>query len=231
MKNEKVVLSKTLDTFTDVNPYFEKLSGIDMEHIPEKYGDGVEKTKELVQDNLNIILLYRCDEIEDIQDNRVILKDGNTYTGEMPPKILKDSEQVITFVVTLHGFTELAEKVDDLMENYFLDTWGSAYVEAAQGWLGKMVLTKLREEGLSRTHLWSPGQHKFSLQNQNTVFRILKPEEYGCILTKNLMMQPIKSTSGIMGIVSPDVKDLLLPCDFCTLGKHCPASKRGCAEL
>lgn len=231
MKTERIVLRKELELFEDVNDYFQKLSGIDMADIPEKYGSVVEDAQKKAVENLSIGIVYQCEDIRAVEKEKVVLECGENYTGDMPGRILKDSKQVINFVISLCGYSEVAEKTEDIMEQYFLDTWGSAYVEAAQGWLGRHVLEQLREEGMSRTHLWSPGQHQFELSNQKALFRMLKPEDIGCSLTGNLMMVPVKSASGIIGIVSKDVKNLLLPCDFCPHGATCPASKRGCAEI
>ena len=232
MKTDKITLKLDLKSLeATVNQYFKNLSGIDVTAVPEKYGDTVIQAKSAVQDNLNIYIIYKCEDIKEIAADEVVLENGLVFSGKMPATILKDATQVVTCVITLAGFQELIEKESDFLVKYFMDTWGSAYVESAQAYLGKKVLDELREEGKSRTHLWSPGQYGFELKNQKTIFELLHPEEVGCTLTKKLMMVPVKSGSGIMGVISPDVKDLLLPCDFCSLGAKCPSSKRGCAQL
>ena len=232
MKTGKTVLNIELKSLEPmVNQYFKNLSGIDVTAVPEKYGDNVIRAKSAVQDHLNIFILYRCDDIKKIESGEVVLENDMIFKGEMPAKILKDASQVITCVITLKGFQELVEKESDFLVQYFMDTWGSAYVESAQAYLGKKILDELKEENKSRTHLWSPGQYGFELQNQRTIFNLLNPEEAGCTLTKKCMMVPVKSASGIMGVISPEVKDLLVPCDFCSLGAKCPTSKRGCAQL
>ena len=232
MKTEKITLKLELQLLESmVNQHFKNLSGIDAEAVPEKYGDTVVRAKETIRDNLNIVILYKCDNIKSMSDDEVVLENGLKYSGKMPVKILKDAAQVVTCVITLQGFQELAQKEEDFLVQYFMDTWGSAYVESAQAYLGKKVLEDLKTEGKSRTHLWSPGQYGFELKNQKTIFELLNPEEVGCTLTKKFMMVPVKSGSGIWGVIEPDVKDLLLPCDFCQFGSKCPASKRGCAQL
>ena len=231
-KTEKNVLELDLKLLEPmVNHYFRKLTGIDAAAVPEKYGDGVTQAKNSIQDNLSILILYRYDNIKEMSSEEVVLENGLIYGGEMPAKILKDAGQVITCVITLNGFQELVEKEEDFLAQYFMDTWGSAYVEAAQEYFGKKIKEELKQKNMSRTHMWSPGQYGFELQNHRTIFELLNPEEVGCTLTKTLMMKPVKSGSGIMGVISPDVKDLLLPCDFCSFGGNCPSSKRGCAQL
>ena len=232
MNTEKHVIEISLESLEpEVNQFFQRLSGIDATQVPEKYGDTVIRAKNAIKDNLKLFIVYKCDDIQSISDEEVILDNGMSYKGKMPAKILKDANQVITHVVTLKGFKELAEAEDDFLAQYFMDTWGSAYVESTQAWFGKKLLKELKEEDKSRTHVWSPGQYGFELTNQKTIFELLHPEEIGCTLSKTLMMVPVKSASGIIGIIDPNVKDLLLPCDFCSLGAKCPASKRGCAQL
>ncbi len=231
MKKDRVILRKKLDELVDVAPFFEKISGIDVDNIPEKYGDDVIDAQKLLIEEAEIAMIYQLSDIASIGENEVVLDCGLKYSGEMPPRILADSKQVVSCLITLCGFTEVAAKNDDMMIEYFLDSWGSAYVECAQAWLGKHLKDELGKEGLSKTHLWSPGQHRFELHNQKALFELLKPEEVGCTLTKNYMLVPIKSGSGIWGVVEEGVKNLLLPCDFCSFGKTCPASKRGCAEI
>ena len=232
MKTDKRIVEIELESLEpEVNLHFKRLSGIDVADIPTKYGDTVIQAKNTIRDNLKLFILYKCENIKEMSEEEVFLENGMVYKGKMPVRILKDAEQVITSVCTLKGFKELVEKESDFLVQYFMDTWGSAYVESSQAWLGKKLMEELQTENKSRTHVWSPGQYGFDLQNQRTIFELLCPEEVGCTLTKKLMMVPVKSASGIIGVINPDVKDLLLPCDFCSLGAKCPASKRGCAQL
>ena len=231
MDRDRIILRKKLDELVDVAPFFKKLSGIDVDNVPEKYGNDVLDAQKMLLDGAEIAMIYKVSDIVSVGESEVCLADGVKLSGKMPPKILADSNQLVSCVITLCGFTEVAEKNDDMMIEYFLDAWGSAYVECAQAWLGKYLKEELAKEGFSRTHLWSPGQHRFELHNQRALFDLLKPEEVGCTLTKNYMMVPVKSGSGIWGIVDKDVKSVLLPCDFCSYGATCPASKRGCAEI
>lgn len=228
MNTDKVILRKKLDELVDVASCFKKLSGIDVNNVPEKYGDDVTDAQKIILESAEIVMIYKVSDIESVGDTEVILAEGVKFTGEMPPKILADSKQVISCLITLHRYEEAVAKSDNMMIQYFLDAWGSSYVECAQAWLGRYLKDELAKEGFSKTHMWSPGQHHFELQNQRTIFDLLKPEEVGCTLTKNYMMIPVKSGSGIWGIVDKDVNSVLLPCDFCSFGMICPVSKRGC---
>lgn len=231
MKKEREVIKKHCNELTDAPVFFEKHAGFRPEEAPAKYGDGVEAARKAISENLEVVILFNCENIKEVGDDKVTLESGYTYVGDMPPRILKDSVRVINYIITLSGFDKLKNSMTDMMAQYFMDAWGTAFVEAAQDWFGDYVKLEVSKEGMKRTHLWSPGQHNFGLSNQRTLFGILTPEDAGCSLTRTLMMVPVKSVSGIIGITSPDVKKHLLPCDFCKLAATCPASKRGCAEL
>jgi len=231
MKKEREVIIKRCDELTNAPEFFEKHAGFPPEDAPAKYGDGVETARKAINDNLEVVIMFNCEDVKEIGDDLVLLDSGFQFFGDMPPRILKDSDRVINYIITLSGFDKLKNSMTDIMAQYFMDAWGTAFVEAAQDWFGEYVKMELKKEGLQRTHLWSPGQHNFGLRNQKTLFGILTPEDYECTLTRTLMMVPVKSVSGIIGITTPDVKKHLLPCDFCKLAATCPASKRGCAEL
>lgn len=244
MKMDRTILKMKLTAFADPAPFFEKLTGIDLHDIPAQFQDVVERTWQLAKEHLEIGIVYKRSNIAEIVKGRVLLEElaeaGNggvkrlELVGDMPPRILKDSKQIISCVTTLCGFTklqEMAQMRDDTVFGYFLDAWGNTYMEAAQVWFGKYIANELKNEGMMRTHLWSPGQQGFELANQEVLFSILRPEEIGCMLTESLMIHPIKSASGIFGVVREGTREMLLPCDFCEFGATCPSSKRGCHKV
>lgn len=235
----RIIIKKKITEFTGTAAYFEKITGIDPGNTPGQLDELVARSWRMVKERLEVAIVYRRSDITAISEGRVALKGVVTdskglvenweLVGDMPPRILQDSKQMISCIMTLCGFEQLQEEVkkqDDIMLEYFLDAWGNTYMEAAQIWFGEYIANELGKEKLARTHLWSPGQQGFELANQKVLFEMLRPEEIGCALTENLMIAPVKSASGIYGVVRADAKDLLLPCDFCEFGGTCPSSKR-----
>lgn len=229
MDMQRVVRRKKTEELVDAAVFFQRLSGIDVANVPSKYGNSVEVARQLVCAGTEINLVWQYTDVLSIDTGRVELAGGAALTGKMPPRVLQDCKQVLCYVITLGGFEKLNS--DDAIATYFFDTWGSAYVECAQAWLADYVRRELAQEGLERTHLWSPGQHQFELENQKPLFQLLAPEEIGCTLSNRLMMIPVKSVSGIMGVVEAGRENLLRPCDFCRFKPTCPASQRGCSVL
>ena len=130
-------------------------------------------------------------------------------------------------MATLPGFNDIRDAMGDMMEDYFLDTWGTVYAECALFWMEKHLHGSLSGSGQRSAFSWNPGQHKFDLLNQKPLFQLLRPEEIGCTLDRHMRMIPFKSASGIVPIVPESVPaaEDLVPCALCPLGKTCPASK------
>lgn len=226
---ERVIQYKKLADLKDVGVFLKRLSGTDLNNVPEKFGSSVNDAIALMEDKLQIAIVSARCAITEVGEKSVTLENGITLTGEMPPRVLQKASEVFAFVIALQGFGEV--KPDDIMVEYFMDSLGSAYVECAQAYFANEVQEILEKEGKKRTHLWCPGQHKFELQNQTPLFEMLKPDEIGCTLTKRLMMVPVKAASGIFGVIPTDTEEMLRPCDFCGYKKTCPGSDKGCAVI
>lgn len=227
MTKKRTLLHIPYEECTKTAYYLQKHTGIDLSDIPDKYGDSVLNAQKIITENLTLTAVFDIFPISSIEEEKVTVAEEEYFTGKMAPKILQNSQQVICFVVTLPGFNELHDSVTDIMENYFMDTWGTVYTEAGEAWLRDYLKQQLKDTVYRNTPAWNPGQHQFELSNQRPLFNLLKPEDTGCTLDKHLRMIPFKSTSGIMGIVPKNISEEqdLIPCDFCSLGKTCPASK------
>lgn len=204
-----------------------KHAGVDLDAVQEKYGSSVRDAQELLCRSLEIAVVYQCFTVDSVGENEVLLAGGQRFTGSMPPRILEKAEQVVCFVATLPGFQSLRDSTGDVMVDYFLDTWGTVYAECGQRWLETLLADQLAAEGQRPAYAWNPGQSQFELRNQKTLFSLLQPEDIGCTLDKHMRMIPFKSTSGIIPVLAKDVpaEEDLIPCEFCSLGKTCPASK------
>lgn len=227
--NERIIRQIELDQLKNVADFYKRLSGVDPNNVDPKYGTSVEDARRAVAEQCHISLVYQRIGISEHAEDCILLENGLKFSGKMPVKVMQEAEELFAFVIVLDGYTSL--QTDDIMVEYFADTWGSAYVECAQASLASDISDLLVSENKMRTHLWCPGQHSFELKNQQTLFDLLKPEDIGCTLTKRFMMVPVKACSGIMGVVPAGTADLPKPCDYCQFGKTCPASAKSCAAL
>lgn len=229
MEDNRIIKKIALNELNEVADFYERLSGVDPDNVNPKYGTSVADARKLVEDKCRIAMVYERIGIADRDDKSITLESGDVLSGIMPVKVLEHAKELYAFVIVLEDYTSLNS--NDMMIEYFADTWGSAFVECAQAKLASDISEELKLENMTRTHLWCPGQHTFELKNQQALFSLLKPEDIGCTLTNRFMMVPVKACSGIMGIVPADTKELPKPCDYCQFGSTCPASKRSCAAL
>lgn len=206
---------------------FQKHTGIDLSDIPAKYGSSVTDAKSFVDDRLELVIVYQCFDIKEIGEKEVTLTTGHRFTGPMPSRILKNADQVVCFVASLPGFNDIRDAMQDFMDEYFLDIWGTVYAEYGLFWMETHLRDFYKGTDKRSAYSWNPGQHKFELRNQKPLFELLKPEDIGVTLDKHMRMIPFKSTSGIIPVVPetvPDTEDLI-PCELCPMQKTCPASK------
>ncbi|WKY45719.1 hypothetical protein Q5O14_06380 [Eubacteriaceae bacterium ES2] len=215
---------------TEVDSFFKRHTNIDLTNIPAKYGKDVLETRDLMIESLTIEALYQFFEIQDLTDASVTISSDIIFSGKMPPKILKEASHCFCFVASLKGYDQQIETLDGTMKKYFYDIWGTSFIENASTWLKRKIGQELNDYNLFYSPFWNPGQHQFELVNQRPIFELLSPSDIGLELTSHLKMIPIKSVSGIMGVFNTDNFTPLIPCDFCKLGKSCPASKSGCAN-
>lgn len=197
---------------------------LDVDNVPKKFQDLFEKTKSLTESKLRAEGIWASYKIQERTDTELVLEEGYRLSGAMLLKMFEKSDEVIFFVVTVHGYEELDEGESNLGAKFFLDGWGTAYVECAYSWLKKKVVKELEDRGLHGTSSWSPGQHDVPLSNQVVLFEALKPDEIGVTLNASFMMNPKKSVSGIMGVGSEKDERNLQPCDFCNLRDKCPTA-------
>lgn len=231
-KYDRIIEEHQLSELTDVNIFFKRLSGIDPDDVPEKYGNYVSEARQMLQEHCIAKMVYQRLVIKEIANDSVTLCSGDksyVLMGEMVAKVLSESQEMYSFVLTLDGYDNIP--TNDIMLEYMMDTWGSAYTECAQANLAVHISNLVLDEDMTRTHVWCPGQFKFDLRNQTTLFDILHPQDIGCKLTNRLMMVPVKSASGIVGLVSQGTHELIKPCDYCNHRSTCPASNKGCAAL
>lgn len=229
MLTQKHILNIPVAKLTQVNSYFKKHTNIDYPEVPKKYGMAVVNAYDFLIKDLEILAIIQSFEISEIHEDNVLLNNGELFSGKMPGRILKDSKQVLCFVVSIRNFDDKSRILTDTLENYFLDIWGTAFIENAEFWLKDYIAHELSELALKRTHVWSPGQHQFELKNQRCLFNLLAPEEIGVQLASSLKMNPIKSVSGIMGVLNQNETNDLNPCDFCSLHKTCQVSGATCS--
>ena len=232
-KYERILEEYQLSELTDADTFFKRLSGIDPKDVPANYGNYVSDGQKMLMDHCTIRTVYQRLKIASKNDASTTVVNNSdaefVLKGEMVSQALGDSDELYAFVLTIDGYENIP--TNDIMLEYMMDTWGSAYTECAQADLATRIGAIATTEDKIRTHVWCPGQFKFDLKNQSELFSILNPADIHCRLTERLMMVPVKSASGIIGLLPKDSPEPIKPCDYCQHKSSCPASNKGCAAL
>jgi hypothetical protein len=129
---------------------------------------------------------------------------------------------VAAFIATAGGELERrasdALKRGDHLTGLVYNAVGSERAEAAAATVLEELRDQLADRGLAPTLPYSPGYCGMALSEQQNLFALFDGETVGVTLSKSLLMQPIKSISGLIGVgPAADVRQHGSPCDRCEL--------------
>lgn len=209
-----------------IDRMFERQAEVNLENMPKKYASLVQKTREIAFSNFRIKGVFASNMLVECRENEneVLLENEIKIYSKMMPILFEKSKEVVFYAITVLGYLEEEKKEKNFMEQFFLDAWATSLAETASSWLRKHISDMVAEDGWYSTSAWSPGQHGFSLENQKSLFQVLKPEEIGLTLSDTLMMHPHKSVSGVFGIGREKDERKIIPCDYCDLRESCPSA-------
>jgi hypothetical protein len=149
---------------------------------------------------------------------------GGTIVGDIG-EFLHGSKRIAVVVATAgRGITEKSTEAwnaGDTLAGWAFDAIGSWAAEAAADALTEKISAHLGAgEGL--TLRYSPGYCGMDLRQQQTIFALSQPGSIGVSLLPSMLMQPMKSVSGLVGLGPRELVGLnLSPCDRCPqIGCH-----------
>lgn len=145
---------------------------------------------------------------------------GESFTGEIG-EFLGGARRVAVFAGTagqeIVDLAESATRAKDAMSGLVYDAIGSHLADATVEGLAADLRARLGE-GEALTQPYSPGYCGISLAQQRTIFRLLDGRRIGVELLPALIMKPVKSVSGLIGI-GPEggIRALGNPCERCPM--------------
>jgi len=159
--------------------------------------------------------IYRIDQSEP----DCLFLGGASLAGQVTT-FLKSADRVVVFVVTAgHRISELSQEASarrDVATNWALDALGSWAAEAAvEALMLRLARDLVPSETLSARY--SPGYCGISLTEQEALFKLVPADSIGVSLLPSMLMQPLKSVSGLVGIGARDrIEPAGVPCDNCS---------------
>jgi hypothetical protein len=141
-----------------------------------------------------------------------------TITGNVG-EFLGYARRVAVFVVTagepISRLSEDAGREGDAFAAWVLDALGSWAAEAAADALMERIRPHLGDHE-ALTLRYSPGYCGMDIAQQRVLFRLVPADSVGVKLLPSLLMRPLKSVSGVVGLGPKEAVDRYrAPCDSC----------------
>lgn len=165
--------------------------------------------------------VYSVRPVDRMTDNELVLQGCPPVRGPIAG-FLQPATRVAAFVVTI-GY-ELERMADqrlrhgDRLQGYILNSIGSAAADAAVDALADIIYFEDANPEEALTPPFSPGYCGLPLDEQISLFAIVNAKLIGVKLLPTMIMQPVKSISGLIGIGdSNKVEAHGVPCQWCDL--------------
>ena len=165
--------------------------------------------------------IFQDYEIEKIEGDSVYFKSGNIFNGPNISKILKGSKIAIIFICTLGIATDqiiaATSESGDTLATIIMDSITTRLLGVLGEHISKIIKKEgLKEKGWASTCQYSPGQYKWTIEEQKEIFQMVNGEKIGVLLNKSYLMVPFKSISGVYGFGPEDKIDKTrVACDLC----------------
>ena len=205
-----------------IEKLFGQMLKLDVENVPAKYKNTFDQTKTIADDTFRMKAIYESFELDELDGDQLKLKNGAVLKSKVMSEMFHNAFELVLYVVTLEGYEAADEAEDSMSVKLFLDHWGTAFIECADSWVGKVIAKTLEEEGIYATHSFSPGQMDIPMELQTPLFNLLMPEEIGVSLNDSYMMHPKKTVSGFIGLKLEPDENRIRPCDICQRRDTCP---------
>jgi len=179
-----------------------------------------EKTSRCIE-NIYPKAIYDRFEIDKVDGDLVHFKSGDLFNGPHISKILTGSKTAFLYIFTLGSQVDQIiikeNQSGDTLATIIMDTITTSLLDI----LGDFVAEKIKMEGIEQpnwgaTCAYSPGQYKWTIEEQKKIFAMVNGKKIGVELNKSYLMVPFKSISGVYGFGPEDrIDKTRVACDLC----------------
>ncbi len=209
--------------FTELNVEssdLEELLGFEDNDIPEPFPGLIEAAlKEapefcIAKGGFKVFNSTETDSVE----GTIKIEDQLFFPAKIIITQLKNATGAALFACTAgNEITEHSKKIaaqGDFLNSYIYDVIGSVVVEKAMDKIQQELENEMFLHGLNISDRFSPGYCEWNVSEQQKLFSLLPGDFCRIKLTGSLLMQPIKSVSGIIGI-GPGLTQKGYQCHWC----------------
>jgi len=165
--------------------------------------------------------IYDLFEIEKIKGESVWFSSGHRFNGPNNSKILLGSKLALIYICTLgHQVDQLIKQNSesgDTLSTIVMDAVTTSFLTL----LGEQFATIARQQGLQQpgwqaTCSYSPGQYKWTIEEQKEIFKMVDGSQIGVNLNPSYLMMPFKSISGVYGFgPEHEIDKTRVACQLC----------------
>lgn len=168
--------------------------------------------------------------VREYRHDRIIMENGAVLTGGPIAEVMAGAEKIIVGVCTAgRAIDEAAlnaKKNGAFMRSMFYEVFGNYVVGMVREQMVEMFEKDIKTQGLHISTMLSPGESTWPVAQQAELFTLVDASLIGVRLTETMMMDPVKSTSMVMGFGANTLgSEGATNCDYCTMKDTCPASK------
>lgn len=154
----------------------------------------------------------------DRENKKTIIGDIELGTKSIVTRHMDKSGLIAVFACTAGAEISMLasdyNKKGHTVHAYIADSLGSIVVERAMDLIQEQLKSLMDHQGLKITNRYSPGYCGWELKEQAKLFELLPEHFCGISLSDSMLMKPIKSVSGIIGIGKEVIYDPYT-CNYC----------------
>lgn len=180
-----------------------------------------EDKSSLCAGNIHPRAIFDRYEIEEVRGDKVFFRSGNVFSGPHISRILEGSKTAILYIYTLGDRVDRVineeRRSGDVLAAVIMDAITTSLLHI----LGEFVGERIKEEGIEHpgwgsTCTYSPGQYKWTIEEQSEIFTMIDGKRIGVELNDSFLMVPFKSVSGVYGFGPKEIIDQTrVACDLC----------------
>ena len=210
-----------LDVRLDAGEVLRLMGGVHSAPVRHTLTRMVERHIEELHQKIRARGVYVIREVDSDTADRLDLRGCPPFEGQIAA-FMAPARRVAVFVVTIgeeiESIAERRMEQGATLEGFAIDAIGSAAVDAAADAMADHVLWNDTGPEEAVTPPFSPGYCGMPLDQQKVLFSIVDPGPIGVQLLATLIMRPIKSVSGLVGIGDQaSIVSHGVPCEFCRM--------------
>ena len=160
----------------------------------------IENANQLIEPSYSYIIK----DIERVRSSCVFIDGSIVLRSQVITKMLKECSKIAIFVATIGSHLEetVIRLTEDglVLQSAILDSIGSVSTEKVADQVQNEIKKVAEAEELCTSRRFSPGYCDWTIRQQKEIFRALDGNTAGIHLTRECLMLPRKSMSGIIGI-------------------------------